>query len=70
MTGVRPYAGSTARRNVRSSAKMKRPASAVTKLAAVGVESSVITADHGHHFTTDKDDSMKIAGSGPRSSSL
>jgi PglZ domain len=39
-------------------------ARAIRKLATAGVEYSVVTADHGHLFASERDDSMKIAAPG------
>ncbi|MBV9496262.1 MAG: PglZ domain-containing protein [Acidobacteria bacterium] len=39
-------------------------ARAIRRLAAAGIENFVLSADHGHLFSVDKDDSMKIAAPG------
>jgi len=39
-------------------------ARAIRKLAAAGVEHSVVTADHGHLFATERDESMRIDSPG------
>lgn len=39
-------------------------ARAIRRLAAAGIENFVISADHGHLFSVDKDDSMKIDAPG------
>jgi hypothetical protein len=39
-------------------------ARAIRKLATAGVEYSVVSADHGHLFASDRDDSMKIEAPG------
>src|SRR5947207_2528055 len=39
-------------------------ARAVRRLAVAGIKNFVITADHGHLFSVEKDDSMKIDAPG------
>jgi hypothetical protein len=46
-------------------------ARAIKKLAAQGIEHSIVTADHGHlFFPTDRDESMKIASPGGKQVAL